>query len=58
MVMEYCPGGDLLQMVEEDKSFPEAAIRGFARDILQGLHYCHAAGLLFGDLKPSNLLVN
>jgi len=31
--------------------------RGFARQLLQGLAYIHASGIIHGDIKPKNLLV-
>lgn len=30
----------------------------FAKDLLQGLQYLHSNGIVFCDLKPSNILLN
>lgn len=57
-VTEYCPGGDLLKLVEQDKSLPENIVRGFLTDILKGLQYCHSRGVIVCDLKPASILIN
>jgi len=37
---------------------PEATVREFAKDLIIGLLFLHSHGFIFGDLKPSNLLLN
>lgn len=58
LIVEFCPGGDLLAMIRLDQAMPETACRRFARDILHGLQFIHSRGYIYGDLKPSNILVN
>lgn len=58
IIFEYCAGGDLLQVIELDKKLPEETIKKFGRDLSQGLYYLHANGIVFCDLKPSNILIN
>lgn len=57
-VTEYCPGGDLLKLVEQDKALPEVTVKGFLVDILKGLQYCHSRGVIICDLKPASILIN
>lgn len=45
-------------MLRLDHSMPEVACRRFAWDILNGLQFVHSKGFIYGDLKPSNILVN
>lgn len=53
ILMEYCPGGDLLQGVENGKiDLPKAA-----SEILFGLKSLHANGKVHRDLKPENVLI-
>ena len=58
LIFEYCPGGALFTLIEQDKKLPEATIREFAKDLIVGLLFLHSHGIIFGDLKPSNLLLN
>ena len=57
-VTEYCPGGDLLRLIEQDKCLPENIVQGFTIDVLRGLIYCHSRGIVICDLKPASVLIN
>ena len=53
ILMEYCPGGDLLQGVESGNiDLPRAA-----SEILLGLKSLHSNGKVHRDLKPENVLI-
>lgn len=53
ILMEYCPGGDLLQGVETGQvDLPKAA-----SEILLGLKSLHVNGKVHRDLKPENVLI-
>lgn len=58
IIFEYCAGGDLLQLIEQDKKLPESTLQKFGRDLTQGLYYLHFNGIIYCDLKPSNVLLN
>jgi len=51
--MEYCPGGNLMDMIDERKTSNLTVI---ARQILCGLRDLHRAGKVHRDLKPENVL--
>ena len=53
ILMEYCPGGDLLQGVEAGKIDLAQA----ASEILLGLKSLHVNGRVHRDLKPENVLI-
>ncbi len=53
ILMEYCPGGDLLQGVENNSIELSKA----ASEILLGLKSLHSNGKVHRDLKPENVLV-
>lgn len=58
IIFEYCPGGDLFTLLETDKKLPPAQIRSFTYELLEGLSYLHSQGVIYCDLKPSNVLLN
>jgi serine/threonine-protein kinase ULK4 len=58
MIVEYCAGGNLLTVLQQDLCLPEASARTFGLDVVTGLQYLHSVGVLFCDLKPSNLLLD
>ena len=53
ILMEYCPGGDLLQGVENGTINLATA----ASEILLGLKTLHSNGKVHRDLKPENVLI-
>jgi serine/threonine-protein kinase len=58
MVMEWCEGRLLRRILDEQGSLPkERAIR-IAIEVLDGLDYIHAKGVIHRDLKPENIMVD
>eukprot|EP00505_MAST-04D_sp_SCG-Rhode-Island_P000991 Stramenopile-MAST_4_protein_991 len=58
LILEYCTGGDLLQLLMQDARMPEQALKVLGVDLVSGLHHLHSLGLLYCHLKPSNVLVD
>jgi len=58
IILEYCSGGDLYSLIEKDVKLPEHSIKKIAFELLEGLSFLHSLGIIFGDLKPSNVLLN
>jgi serine/threonine-protein kinase ULK4 len=57
IVAEYCAGGDLGRCLKQDeKIVPESQIMEFSSQIVSGLLCMHAQGVIYADLKPSNVL--
>jgi serine/threonine-protein kinase len=57
MVMEWCPGRLLRNILDEGHIKEERALR-IASRILDGLEYIHAQGVVHRDLKPENIMVD
>lgn len=57
MVMEWCEGRLLRQILDEGKLPPDRAVR-IAIAILDALEYIHENGVVHRDLKPENIMVD
>jgi serine/threonine-protein kinase len=57
IAMEYLPSGNLTSLIEETKILRERRALELTRQAARGLAAMHAAGLLHGNLKPSNILI-
>ncbi|KAL1808764.1 hypothetical protein ACET3Z_025754 [Daucus carota] len=58
LVLEYCVGGDLMTLLKQDSKLPEDSIHDLARDLLRALQFLHSKGIIYCDLKPSNILLD
>ncbi|HWG20869.1 MAG TPA: serine/threonine-protein kinase [Terracidiphilus sp.] len=57
MVMEWCEGRLLRQILDEGRMEPERALRIAAR-VLEAMEYIHEHGVVHRDLKPENIMVD
>lgn len=57
LVMEFVPGGDLMDFVAANGAIGEDATRIITKQILRGIHYVHKLGISHRDLKPDNILI-
>lgn len=57
MVMEWCEGRLLRQILSEDRISQDRAIR-IATNVLDALGYIHEQGVVHRDLKPENIMVD
>jgi len=58
LVMEYVDGGSLDNLIQEKGKLPESQAVKIFKDILNGLNYAHARGIIHRDIKPSNIILN
>ncbi|POM58557.1 ULK/ULK protein Kinase [Phytophthora palmivora] len=58
LILEYCMGGDLLNLITQDKQLPEDTVKSFGLELVAGLQYLHANSILYCDLKPANVLID
>lgn len=57
LVMDYCEGGTMRQHIEFGELSLVEGLK-LVQDVLRGLHYIHARGLVHCDLKPENILLH
>lgn len=62
IVMEFCRGGDLMELIEKQKKtkkqFPESTVKEFFFQMTKGTAYIHNNKIPHRDLKPSNIFVS
>ena len=57
MVMDYCQGGSLRELMESEKKLDSLQCLKLITDILLGLEYAHDRNIIHCDLKPENILL-
>eukprot|EP01062_Namystynia_karyoxenos_P001468 TRINITY_DN10500_c0_g1_i1.p1 TRINITY_DN10500_c0_g1~~TRINITY_DN10500_c0_g1_i1.p1 ORF type:complete len:1277 (+),score=379.67 TRINITY_DN10500_c0_g1_i1:108-3833(+) len=57
LCMEYVPGGSLDAVITQFGTLPLSTVRRYTKEILQGLQYLHANGIVHRDFKPHNVLL-
>ncbi len=57
LVLDYCEGGTLRQLMEQGTSLTLAEIFTLITDILSGLEHAHNQGIVHCDIKPENILL-
>jgi eukaryotic-like serine/threonine-protein kinase len=57
LAMEYVPGTSLRPVIQSKKLTPDQAV-AIMRQVLAGLSYAHAAGVVHRDIKPENILMH
>ncbi|MCT7950633.1 serine/threonine protein kinase [Ancylothrix sp. C2] len=58
LVMDYCEGGTLRNLMEQDNGLKLAEALRLVIGILSGLEYTHRQGIVHCDMKPDNILLS
>ncbi len=56
IVMEYCQGGCLIDIISKDKPMNEQKLKNIITSIVSGLELVHKEGILHRDIKPDNIM--
>lgn len=57
-ILEYCPGGELFNLLAKKRRFSEDQTRFYAAQIILAIEHLHAKDIVYRDLKPENVLID
>ncbi|MBW4092064.1 MAG: serine/threonine protein kinase [Proteobacteria bacterium] len=57
IVMEYIDGPTLKSLLDQGRRFTLPDLHRIMDDVLAGLAYCHARGVVHRDIKPANVML-
>lgn len=58
MVMDYCPGGDLGQLLQHESRLSVDRARIYLAEVLLALEELHRQQIIYRDLKPDNVVLD
>jgi len=58
LVLEYCPGGELFDILYYSKQLDAITARTYFLQMIKGIQACHDVGIVHRDIKPQNLLMD
>lgn len=58
LIIEYCPGGELLSHIQKSRQLPESSARFYGAAVMIAVEELHKNDILYRDLKPENVLVD
>ena len=58
LILDYCPNGDLLDLIEKKGTLDLQISRFYLAEMILALEYLHSQDIIYRDLKPSNILVD
>ena len=59
LLLEYLPGGDLLNLIKNQKFISEGeSLKFYAAEVICAVEFLHGQNIVFRDLKPENILLD
>lgn len=56
-VLEFCPGGELFNLLQKKKRLSEEQTQFYAAQMVLALEHLHKYDIIYRDLKPENVLI-
>ncbi|EGR30802.1 protein kinase domain protein [Ichthyophthirius multifiliis] len=56
-VLEFCPGGELYQLLYAKRQLTEQQTKFYAAQMVKAFEYLHSKNIIYRDLKPENVLI-
>jgi len=56
--LEYCPGGELFNLLQKKRRFAEETARFYVTQMVLALEHLHKYDIIYRDLKPENVLID
>jgi len=56
-VLEYCPGGELFNLLQKKKRLSEEQTQFYAAQMVLAIEHLHRFDVIYRDLKPENVLI-
>lgn len=58
LILDYCPGGDLGELLQREKRLSEDRVRIYLAETILALEDLHRRDVIFRDLKPDNIVLD
>ncbi|EGR28006.1 protein kinase domain protein [Ichthyophthirius multifiliis] len=58
LILNYCPGGDLGELLQKEKQLSEQQVLNYSAEIVLALEHLHSKDIIFRDLKPDNIVLD
>ena len=58
LVLEYCEGGSLFDLIKDHNIPDHNVLVKLMRDVILALSFCHKSNIAHMDIKPSNILID
>jgi serine/threonine protein kinase len=58
MALDYCANGDLFSYLKNYGKLELNVAQHYLAEIINAIEYIHSKGIIHGDIKPENILLN